>query len=134
MGLWIPIANAMEHSVHRLDVNRRGRRAAGRNAWMTMLCCWSALAMGAPFNVRDFGAKGDGMAKDTQAIQAAIDKASAAGGTVVIPPGNYLSGTLHLRSNLSLHIEKARGWRSAPMMATSTPTKRCPTKFPRQPH
>jgi len=96
----------MEHSVHRLNVNCRSRRAAGRNAWMTMLCCWSALALGAPFNVRDFGAKGDGMAKDTQAIQAAIDKASAAGGTVVIPPGNYLSGTLHLRSNLSLHIEK----------------------------
>jgi polygalacturonase len=70
------------------------------------LACSSALAA-APFDVRAFGAKGDGAAKDTQAIQAAIDKASAqGGGTVVIPPGNYLSGTLHLRSNLTVRIEK----------------------------
>ena len=57
-------------------------------------------------NVLDFGAKGDGTAKDTRAIQAAIDKAASAGGTVVIPPGSYPSGTLHLRSNLTLRIEK----------------------------
>lgn len=75
-------------------------------AGVMTLCCWSSVAVGAPLNVRDFGAKGDGAAKDTKAIQAAIDKASAAGGTVVLPPGNYLSGTLHLRSNLTFRIEK----------------------------
>ena len=58
-------------------------------------------------DVRDFGAKGDGATKDTKAIQAAIDKASAAaGGTVTIPAGKYVSGTLHLRSNLTLRIEQ----------------------------
>jgi hypothetical protein len=74
---------------------------AGRFCFVTFtLSC--ALAL----DVRDFGAKGDGIAKDTRAIQAAIDKAASAGGTVVIPPGNYPSGTLHLRSNLTLRIEK----------------------------
>ena len=57
-------------------------------------------------DVRDFGAKGDGATKDTKAIQAAVDKASATGGTVVIPPGKYVSGTIHLRSNLMLRIEQ----------------------------
>ena len=58
------------------------------------------------FDIRSFGAKGDGSTKDTAAIQAAIDKASSAGGTVLIPPGNYSSGTLHLKSNITLRIEK----------------------------
>ena len=68
------------------------------------------VALGLPclvaaLDVRDFGAKGDGATKDTKAIQAAIDKASEVGGTVVIPPGKYVSGTIHLRSNLTLRIE-----------------------------
>ncbi len=68
------------------------------------LCGMTASTM---LDVRDFGAKGDGNAKDTAAIQAAIDKASSSGGgTVVIPPGKYVSGTLHLRSNLTLQIEQ----------------------------
>ena len=45
-------------------------------------------------NVRDFGAVGDGIAKDTSAIQRALD----AGGVAYLPPGTYLSGTLYLRS------------------------------------
>jgi polygalacturonase len=58
-------------------------------------------------DVRDFGAKGDGSNKDTAAIQAAVDKVSSSGGgTVVLPPGNYISGTIHLRSNLTLEIEQ----------------------------
>ena len=56
------------------------------------------------FNVADHGAKGNGVAKDTGAIQSAIDAAGKAGGTVYIPPGNYLSGTLHLRSFVTLYL------------------------------
>ena len=63
-------------------------------------------ARGADFDIRNFGAKGDGSTKDTAAIQAAIDKAVSASGTVLIPPGNYPSGTLHLKSNITLRIEK----------------------------
>src|ERR1700722_6655889 len=65
-----------------------------------------ALRADSNFDIRSFGAKGDGSTKDTAAIQAAMDKAGSAGGTVLIPPGNYPSGTLHLKSNITLRIEK----------------------------
>ena len=57
------------------------------------------------FNVRQFGARGDGLAKDTQAIQAAIDAAGARGGTVYFPPGKYLSGTVRLKSQVTLFLD-----------------------------
>jgi polygalacturonase len=58
-------------------------------------------------NVRNFGAVGDGAAKDTAAIQQAIDRCSAfGGGEVVVPAGNYLSGAIALRSNTLLRLEK----------------------------
>jgi polygalacturonase len=58
------------------------------------------------YNVYEFGAKGDGNAEDTPALQAAIDLASARGGVVVFPAGRYLSGTLHLRSNVSFRLSE----------------------------
>jgi len=70
-----------------------------------------ALASGlaadtASFNVRAFGAAGDGATLDTKAINAAMDAASkAGGGTVVLPAGTYLSGTVRLRSNITLWLE-----------------------------
>ncbi|RXK61668.1 glycoside hydrolase [Lacibacter luteus] len=57
------------------------------------------------YNVRDFGAKGDGKTLNTKSIQAAIDQCYAdKGGTVLIPAGDFLSGTLELKSNVTLHI------------------------------
>jgi hypothetical protein len=57
------------------------------------------------YNVRDYGAKGDGKTLDTLAIQSAIDKCfNQKGGTVLIPAGNFLSGTLELKSNVTLHL------------------------------
>jgi Pectate lyase superfamily protein len=52
---------------------------------------------GASFNVKAYGATGDGTADDTSAIQSAIDAATKAhGGVVYFPPGSYvLNGTLH---------------------------------------
>jgi len=58
----------------------------------------------AVFNVLQFGAKGDGKSKDTAAIQAAIDAAGKAGGTVIFPAGNYLSGTVRLKSSVALYL------------------------------
>src|SRR5713101_4774770 len=56
-------------------------------------------------NVRDFGAKGDGIAKDTIAIQSSLDAAAKqGGGTVHIPAGRYLSGTIHLKNNVTLQV------------------------------
>jgi len=59
------------------------------------------------FNVKDLGATGDGKTKDTQAIQKAVDAASqAGGGTVLLPIGTYLSGTIRLKSNVTLHFDR----------------------------
>lgn len=63
------------------------------------------LAGARTYNVRDFGAKGDGTTLDTDAVQAAIDAAhDARGGTVVVPAGDFVVGTLELRSNVTLHL------------------------------
>lgn len=59
---------------------------------------------GATHNIRDHGAAGDGVTLETGAIQAAIDACAATGGAVVMPPGRYLSGTLFMRSNVTLHL------------------------------
>ncbi|MGA2864043.1 MAG: glycosyl hydrolase family 28-related protein [Verrucomicrobiota bacterium] len=57
------------------------------------------------FNVRDFGARGDGTTLDTEALNQAIATcAQAGGGQVLLPPGRYLSGTVHLRSQVTLFL------------------------------
>lgn len=59
------------------------------------------------YNVKDYGAKGDGVNPDTKAINATIDEAaSKGGGTVYFSAGNYLSGSIHLKSNITLFIEQ----------------------------
>src|SRR5712671_4860373 len=58
------------------------------------------------FNVRSFGAQGDGKNLDSPAIDKAIDAAAeAGGGTVLVPAGTYLSGSIHLKSNIHLLID-----------------------------
>jgi polygalacturonase len=57
------------------------------------------------FDVRRFGAAGDGRTADTAAINRAIDAVRAAGGgTVVFPAGDYLSHSIRLCSHLTLHL------------------------------
>lgn len=57
------------------------------------------------FNLRDYGAKADGTTLDTAAFAAAIEACSAAGGgTVFVPPGRYLTGTITLRSHVTLDL------------------------------
>lgn len=61
---------------------------------------------GKVFNVIGYGAVPDGKTLNTVAIQKAIDDCSQqGGGTVRIPAGTYLSGTLHLRSRMTLSLE-----------------------------
>ena len=57
------------------------------------------------YSVTSFGAVGDGVTKDTAAIQRAVDAAAAAGGgRVVVPAGTFLSGTVYLKSRVELHL------------------------------
>jgi polygalacturonase len=69
-----------------------------------VLLAGAAVACAA--DVRSFGAKGDGVTPDTAAIQRAIDDAAAhGGGTVVVPAGKYLCGTVRLRSHITLELQ-----------------------------
>ena len=57
------------------------------------------------FDIVEFGAVGDGVTKNTEAIQKAIDAASEAAGTVLIPGGIFLSGTVNLK-DVDVCLEK----------------------------
>lgn len=58
------------------------------------------------FNIRNFGAIGDSVSMDTKAIQAAIDVCTnSGGGTVWVPAGNYIIGTIKLKSNVTLSLD-----------------------------
>jgi polygalacturonase len=66
------------------------------------------------YNVRTFGAKGDGKALDSSAINRAIESAAAkGGGTVYVPSGTYLSFSIRLRSNITLYLEQGSILRAA---------------------
>ncbi|MEU0567354.1 glycosyl hydrolase family 28 protein [Nonomuraea sp. NPDC005983] len=91
------------------------RRAA---AWVAALTAvgLSALAIAVPatpavaaavFNVRDYGATGNGSTNDTSAINAAITAAnSAGGGTVQFPSGTYRSAnSIHMKSNVTIQLD-----------------------------
>ena len=58
------------------------------------------------YNVRDYGAKPDGKTLCTKSIQKAINEcASNGGGTVYFPPGSFLSGTIYMKSNVTLKLD-----------------------------
>jgi len=59
------------------------------------------------YNVKSYGAAGDGKTLDSKGINKAIDAAAnAGGGHVYLPAGNYLSGSIHLKSNISIYLEQ----------------------------
>lgn len=79
-------------------------------AVMLLVGVWAGSAYAAGpgvYSVRDYGAIGDGTANDTAAINKAVSAAAAAGGgTVYVAPGRYRTGTIQLRDNITLHIER----------------------------
>jgi hypothetical protein len=76
-------------------------------------------------NVTAHGARGDGETLNTAAIQKALDAAGAAGGGVVlVPPGDFLTGTLHLRSGVTLQVAAGGVLRGSPRIEDYPPTGR----------
>jgi exo-poly-alpha-galacturonosidase len=61
---------------------------------------------GLDFPITHYGAVGDGKAVNTQAIQTAIDAAAAVGGTVVVPLGTFVSGSIFIRRPVNFRIDK----------------------------
>lgn len=79
------------------------------------------LSMSNSIYIDNLGAKGDGLFDNTAILQSAIDSAHQLGGaTVVLSKGIYLSGTIHLKSNVVLHIETFATLKAIPK-ATSFP-------------
>ncbi len=75
------------------------------------IACLSLMGVSAgvyavDYDVRDFGAKGDGVSIDTKAIQAAVDRCTKTGGRVVLSGGDFLSGTIYMKDHVTLVVER----------------------------
>jgi polygalacturonase len=88
-----------------------------------LLCCLlggisaSVYAQGKIYNVKDFGAKGDGTTIDSDPINKTIETAAAAGGgTVYFPAGTYASYSIRLKSHISLYIDQGATILAAPFV------------------
>src|SRR5947209_17976975 len=91
-------------------------RSGSRRPWLAVLVAfalvafWPSAASAAPaqvFNVKSYGATGNGTTNDTPAINKAITSANKAGGGIVeFPSGTYLAGgSIHLLSNVTLRLD-----------------------------
>lgn len=79
------------------------------------------------FEITRYGAVGDGAKDSTEAIRAAIAAANkAGGGRVVVPPGRFLTGAIHLKSHVNLHVAA-----SATLLFDRDPRKYLPVVFTR---
>lgn len=71
---------------------------------MALLCAGAAQAAPRIFLANSYGARGDGKTLNTSSLQKAIDAAAKAGGTVSVKPGIYLTGSLFLKSGVTLDL------------------------------
>jgi polygalacturonase len=77
-----------------------------RKLWLAVALCAATLPAQPVFNVKDYGATGRKADNARPALQRAIDACGrAGGGTVYLPPGEYTSGQLRLRSGVRLYVE-----------------------------
>ena len=78
-------------------------------------------------SVKDFGAKGNGIVHDTEAVQSAIDHASEiGGGVVVLPEGIYLCGSIWLKDNVELQLSEGAVIKGSPDIKEYCAADCCP--------
>ena len=85
---------------------------------IVLLCFLASFSLQAKsLSVKDCGAIGDGVTLDTKAIQTAIDSiAAVGGGTVEVPAGVYLTGSIWLRDNINLHLNPGAVLKGSPLL------------------
>jgi len=80
-----------------------------------VLLMMTVMASANVYNVKDFGAKGDGKTLDSEAVNKAIEECtSKGGGQVYLPQGTYLCGSIRLKSNVELHLSAGAKILAAP--------------------
>ncbi len=73
--------------------------------YLLLTCCLQPVLAQGVYNVRDYGAVGDGKTLDSPAINQAIqDAAGKGGGQVILPAGTYLCGSIRLDNDIDLHL------------------------------
>jgi polygalacturonase len=98
-----------------------------KNALLHILLLFATVSCARNVSVKDYGAKGDGVTLDTEAIQAAIDHAAGKGGGVVtVPEGIYLCGSIWLRSNVELHLDAGAVLKGSPDIRDYCSADCCP--------
>ena len=74
--------------------------------YLIVINCYQGSAQHPFMNIQDYGAVGDGETLNTGSIQAAIDDCAVkGGGTVYIPAGRFITGTIFLKNHVALHLE-----------------------------
>lgn len=97
-----------------------------RTSWLpvllTICACSVASAAEVLYDIRDYGAKPDGQTLCTQAIQKAVEECAAGGGGVVyMPPGTFLSGTIAMKSGVTLRLDSGCTLLGSPDLAQYPP-------------
>lgn len=87
-----------------------------------LLCCIITTAFAQTYSIKNYGATGDGKTVVTNALQRAVDAcAQAGGGTVEVPAGTYVIGTVFLKSNVELHLSAGAVLKGSPNLTDYHP-------------
>lgn len=87
-----------------------------------LFICLSIIANAQTFDITKYGAVGDGKTINTKALQNAIDTCNKnGGGTVLVPTGVFMMGTVNLKSNVNLHLEIGAVLKASPNINDYTP-------------